>query len=499
MTMKWWYKIFFPVLGIVALASCKKFLEVEPNDRFTGADYWKNAQDARMGVNAAYSIMRTKIAGTTIYNTGDFRAGNWNWFAKVNFAALASNQLWSSQLAAADALNNPRETWGEFYKSIAASNICIDKINKIKDVSLGETERRSLIGEARFIRCFNYYNLVLLYGDVPLQMNPYDISLKPRSRMLNVLDTCIADLMLAEKDLPVAFNDPTDRAVRATKGAAMALMAHMYMWKAGFDKATANDSYQKAADLCRQIIDLGIYRLLPYTKEQFQEIFKGRSEEGIFEISLDANYGNATSRFIPQWVLHQPILASSNSLYGGLGSEITLKREFMDKLYPQGESDGRFTLWFDDPYCTVNPQSAMFLKFSSIPDPTARSFDANQIYFRLAGIILLRAEALAALGNNDAEAISMLNEIRRRANATEYTGGGGKPLQDAIFRERTKELMGEGQRWYDLVRTGRVLDINECENYLTQDVFERRGWTWPIPKDAIKVNPLITQNAYWAQ
>lgn len=483
---------------MVAGMGCKDFLEVKPNDRFTGADYWRNAGDARMGVNAAYSVMRDQYTKCIQYNFGDFRPGNFDFWNKTNFRAIAQNELRSSLVSGTDGSNAPRENWDTWYKSIAAANLAVNRISAMNGEQISDLERAQLIAEARFIRSYNYYCLVQTYGNVPFQFSAYDIDMKPRTDQTFILDSCLVDLQKAADALPVAYNDPTYRAVRATRGAALTLMAHIYMWQAGFNKQRADDLNRKAAEKCKQVMDLNIYKLLPYETELIHNIFKGRSEEGIWEISMDVNYGNITGNFISQWVLHQPILVTNTGLYGGLGSEITIKREYLDILYPPGESDNRFDLWFEDPYNSVNPQSQMYLKYSSISDPVARRFDANMIIFRYAGLLLLRAEALANLGDNDG-ARDLLNEIRRRAQASEVLGLEGQLLKDAIFLERVRELWGEGHRWYDLVRTGRVTDISQCENVLSQDEFDRGAWTWPIPLTAMRKNPMITQTAYWAQ
>ncbi|WP_164714260.1 RagB/SusD family nutrient uptake outer membrane protein [Chitinophaga rhizosphaerae] len=498
--MKKWLKIGC-VAGLIAgagLSACKNFLDVKPNDSFTGADYWRNATDAQMGVNAAYSLLRDQFTRCIQYNYGDFRPGNYDFWNKNNFRAIAQNDLRSPLIGSTDGAQVPREGWDVWYKSIAAANLAVARISAMNSTQISESEKAQLVGEARFVRAYDYYCLVQSYGSVPFQFSPYDIEMKPKTDQVKILDSCILDLRLAADALPVSYNDPTFRAVRATKGAALTLMAHMYMWQAGFDKGRATELNRNAAAVCKEVMDLNIYKLLPYEEELFHTIFKGRSEEGIWEISMDVNYGNVTGNFISQWVLHQPVIASSSTLYGGLGSEITVKREYMDILYPPGESDKRFDLWFEDPYNTVNPQSQMFLKFSSVSDPVARRYDANMIIFRYSGLLLLRAEALANIGQ-DGDARELLNEIRRRAQASEVIGLEGPALKDAIFLERTRELWGEGHRWYDLVRTGRVTDFSQCENALTQDQYERGAWTWPIPISAMRRNPKITQTAFWAQ
>ena len=491
------YKIGLLVCLMAFSVSCKKFLTIKPLDTLSGEEFWRNKDDALKGLNGAYRLLLEKFKTSTLYNTGDFRPGWWSWFNKRNLAALGRNDLLSGDLGAADGTATPKN-WSQFYKAIAAANLCIDRIPGIKDGGFSESERAAMVAEALFIRSFTYFYMVRLYGDVPLQLDAYNTEMKARAPMLAVLDTCLRDLSGSWKKLPLNYEDPTYRAVRATQGAALTLMAHIYMWKAGFDEAHKREYWQQAANLGKEVMDLGVYQLLPYTKEDFHTIFKGRSAEGIFELSLDINYGGQTHSLIAQWTLHEPIIRSSGDLYGGYGSEITPKKEFLDKMYPAGEPDKRFEIWFDDPYNTKNPQSAMYLKFSSISNPQTRDYDANYIIFRYADLLLLRAEALAYLGQ-DGEAIRLLNMIRDRAGAPTYTGGGGQALQDAVFRERTKELWGEGHFWYDLVRTGRVLDKNQCENSLTPEQFERRGWTWPLDPSAISNNPLIVQTEYWAR
>lgn len=491
------YKIGLLICLLAFGVSCKKFLTVKPLDTLSGNEFWQNKDDALKGINGSYRMLLDKFLESTLYNAGDFRAGWWDWWGKRNLAAMGRNDLLGGDLNAADASGAPKN-WTLFYKSIAAANLCIDRIPGIEDAAFSATDRAALVAEAKFIRSFTYFFMVRLYGDVPLQMDPYDTRMKARTPMLAVLDTCLRDLSGSWKDLPLNYEDPTYRAVRATQGGALTLMAHIYMWKAGFDEAHKREYWQQAANLGKQVMDLGVYQLLPYERETFQTIFKGRSEEGIFELSLDINYGSQFHSLIAQWVLHEPIIHSSGDLYGGFGSEITPKRVFLDRIYPSGEPDKRFELWFDDPYSTKNPQSAMYLKFSAVSNPQTRDYDANFVIFRYADLLLLRAEALAYLGENG-EAIRLLNMVRDRAGARSYTGGGGQALQDAVFRERVKELWGEGHFWYDLVRTGRVMDKEQCENVLTPEQFQRRAWTWPIDLNAVRNNPLVIQNEYWAR
>src|SRR5699024_7010118 len=113
------------------------------------------------------------------------------------------------------------------------------------------------------------------------------------------------------------------------------------------------------------------------------------------------------------------------------------------------------------------------------------------------GIFLLGAGALAALGQTTV-AIELLNMVRKRAGANMYIASQGD-LKEFIFRERQRELIGEGVEWFDLVRTGKVTDPNETKDYLTPEEFKAGAWTWPISPEARVNNPNIHLNSYWNQ
>ena len=122
--------------------------------------------------------------------------------------------------------------------------------------------------------------------------------------------------------------------------------------------------------------------------------------------------------------------------------------------------------------------------------------DDNQIVFRYADAILLRAEALAELGR-DAQAREIVNVVRERAQADLAVTEVGDELKDFIWWERTRELMGEGHFFYDLVRTRKVVNSKYTMAPINVDAFNRGAWTWPIHPDALNNNPYMTLNTYW--
>jgi hypothetical protein len=122
--------------------------------------------------------------------------------------------------------------------------------------------------------------------------------------------------------------------------------------------------------------------------------------------------------------------------------------------------------------------------------------DNSIIIFRYSDAILLQAEALAEL-NRDGEAINAVNLVRDRAKANPYNGDGGSDLKNFIYLERCRELIGEAHRYFDLIRTKRILNAEWTMAPMNIDQYNRRAWTWPLYEGARAYNPHIVLNEYW--
>lgn len=296
------------------------------------------------------------------------------------------------------------------------------------------------------------------------------------------------------KNLPWTYDDPSVVAVKAMRGSAIALMMHMNMWVAGFTEEDPTPYYQTTADLGKEIMDEngGAYELLPLTRTK--EIFKGRTKEGLFEIVQNLNFGETFHLSAPfsDYVLRYPNKVTTRSY-------LYYDTKFMEKLYPRGEADQRKTVWFDE-YIYATDGMMQMLKFVNVFMEEGEDFnpDDNHIVFRYVDPILMRAEALAELGR-DEEAREVVNVVRSRAEAVPAVNEAGEELKDFIWWERTRELMGEGHWFYDLVRTKKVINSDYTSAPMNVVAFNSKGWTWPIHPDALNNNPFMTLNTFWTQ
>ena len=492
------------------LNSCKKFLDVKPIDKLTGNNFYKSKEDVEAAINNLslkfyYKLNETHFVGTV----GEFRSGevlhekdaSQRQDARAFIEVLGKNDLngllytnqpWTRD----DGANYHFERitdWRAYYEIIQSASILIDRLKEgVPDVS--NVDRDRYIGEATFARCYAYFIMVRLFGDVVYYTDAYHSSPLPRESMVSVITKCIADMESRKDLMPWSYGDPAFKGVKASRGSAIALLMNMNMWNAGFDRANAAQYYKKTADLGDELMKSNAYRLLPI--DQWATVIKGRSDESLFEIFRTVNYGESNNGMAPiaDLFIHYPY---KRPFFLWELSMAYYKAAYMMKLYPDGIADKRKDTWYKNIF--ANSGQFMLLKYaqnSFINFEESTNPDNTFLIFRYAESILMRAEALAELGQND-EAIKMVNIVRARAEAAPYTGNGGQDLKDFIFMERSRELMGEGHHYFDLVRTRRILNPVWTYNTLTLDQFNRGGWTWPIAGGAINNNPFMVLNMYW--
>lgn len=495
--MKRLYPVTLLILMLISAVSCKKFLNVEAADRTGSNSFWKTREDVEAAVINCYGFIFEKFNdfnSPVIPAVGDMRCGGIGGAVGAGqlgegFLTISRNDLSNTASLGVPARYNliHIDDWAPYFQSIANCNITLAEIQKMD--ALTETEKKRYIAEVKFVRAFTYFYICRLYGDVPYYTQPYDKTPRPRTSFITIFNELIAELDAVKDDLPWVPANASDIGVRAGRASVYTLIAHMNMWAAGFDRGNQSRYWQDAAQKCVAVKNSGEFELLPL--EESKRLFKGKTRESIFEFELNRNYGNL-SRYVNlgQWMTHSPIVNY------GANSDLFFTAPLMERIYPPNLPDKRRDIWFYLPY--INNQTFMFLKQINVADPTGDwIFEDNLMIFRYADVLLLGAEALANSGNN-AEAISMLNMVRARAGANLYNSG-TENLSDAIFWERQKELIGEGHRWYDFVRTGRVTDPNQALTYLTQDQFDRGAWTWPIDPKARVNNPEIVLNLYWVK
>lgn len=495
---------------VSTVISCKKFLTVEPIDRLTGNNFYLSKADVEANIARIYSQFFEKIneswvmAGVGEARSGEIFPAVTSGSNRLIISDLGRNNLWN-------VVNLSREgglysgyamykvtLWDTYYKVIQSCNILISKLEE-GIPGLDDSDKNRYIAEASFMRNFTYFWMVRLYGDVVYYTAPYFAEELPREDMVSVITKCITDLESVKDLMPWTFGDPALRGARASKGSIIALLMHMKMWNANFDRANAGKYYESVAALGNELRKSNVHRLYPLNPESWAMVTKGRTEESLFEFFRSINYSDQNNAYAPLWdhFLRWPYKFPRFNAQFSIAYYSSI---FMNRIYPlNGSGDKRKELWYEDMY--ADDGSFVLKKFAANVFASGNE-DSNPdntfMIFRYADAILLEAEALAELGPaREAEAVSVLNLVRNRAEAAIYSGAGGQELKNFIFEERCRELIGEGVRYFDLIRTRRILSSQWTMNPMTIDQYNRRAWTWPLDPSAKNYNPKIVLNEYW--
>lgn len=450
--------------------SCKdSFLELAPVSNPSAENFYKTRSDFETATNAAYNTLYTVYhpQGAVSY-AGELMSDNVTIF---NISGNQADKWQFRDYTLAPANTMVYQFWQDFYRSIYNLNIILDKI---QNAELDAAYKAQTQGEMLFLRSLYYYNMVQLWGDVPLVTRPvsaaeaYDILRTPATEIYTQITK---DLIEAKSKLPVA----STIAGRATKGAAQTLLGKVYL--------TIGDKANGVKEL-KEVYDSKQYDLLPSYTSLWDPKTKN-TKESIFEIqflggSATAPYSNYYLEFFP----------NSNAL-GFYGAGMNQVVDDIWNEYEKGDSrrEASIDTGFTD--AKGNFTKARFPK--KWQDKTAplinQNIAANNNFMvlRYADVLLLLSEA-----TGDA---TYLNQVRKRAGLPLY-GEAGYPAKYntvalAVEHERRVELAFEFHRWFDLKRTNRVIDVLTAKGKpVTQNKL-----VFPIPNIVRDQNSRITQNA----
>lgn len=476
------------IIGIIALVSmlmvsCKKdFIEVLPESALTVDAVYKTDKDFQDAVVGVYSGFRAPYS--RFWQFSDLRADDVGhfWQGRVDLVRLDNFVM---------DVNDPLliNSWMDYYKIIYSANMVLSNIEKA-DVSLIKNKDLYL-GEAKFLRALAYFDLVRIFGDVPLLTTPitieesYRISREKADIIYNQL--IIPDLLEAESKLPQSY--PAADVGRATQGAAKALLGKVYVTRKDFIKAEVK---------LQEVTTMG-YALLP----NFNDLFNYTNEhhsEYIFDIEyIEGGIGlgsNFTSEFMVEFqTAGGPVVAALQKIYGiqviNSGSAGSPTADLI-AAFEMGDLRREITVAQG-----VTDQNGNYLPLAptGIPSFTKKYMTsliiqndsrANWKVIRYADVLLMLAETLNENGKTG-ESLLYLNQVRERAGVEGYSDLTQAEAREKIYLERRLELYLEGHRWFDLVRTDRALQVMQpygMQPHMT---------VFPIPQSQIEVvnNPAI--------
>jgi len=499
-------------LVLSPFTSCKKLLDQDPINSPYGSVFWTNQRDAEQGIAGNYALLRKALTSNTAYdqNMSHFAYGSLPAFEFTDYNQYDLGFL----VRGGDGFNNADflgsylegyHDWTPYYKVITQANLVLHHLPLIPDAKFTDQPtktRNRLLGEAYFLRAFTYFYMARIWGDLPQVMtydaDPGHSTNLPRINEKIILDSCVKDLKSAISLLPMAYTNGSERAVRANKGAAFGLLAHVYMWKNFLNKGSVASDLTNAIAMVDSVVASGQYQLLP--AENYPKIFHGKSNEGVFEINMQVGNGEQqVEKGFYYSTLKEPFIQTKT------GKPDAPNLELIGNLYGDNTPDVRLQYFFstldaDKPYnsviCKFAGPNRENIYYKNPATFTGAAVDANIIVMRYADLLLLRAEAYADQGNMGA-ALADINTVRARAHADLLTPDDIDDIKWEVMRERSRELYAEGQRWFDLVRTGLLTNADVAGGSFPQSRFDAGGWKWPVGRVLFLNNNVITQNPFW--
>lgn len=481
-------------------ASCNKLLDVTPKGVITSDTFWENEGQAVAAIAGMYANLSVSNPN---FNVGQTSANNLSnvyltpqeaylYWGEIRGEILATNptkmppgQITKENVDAyLTAPSDPTTRYAAFYKIINQANLAIAKIPDVTklDPNFTQLEAQQLVGEAYFIRAFCYFWLARTFKEVPLILDSYtrddqafDI---PKSTSSQIFTQIIKDLTLANTQLPEWYTSTLYPRIRATKYTAQTVLADVYLWQAATstDAGAANTMYDNVIANCESVINSGHYFLLPGA--QFTAIFNspGNTAESIFEQFTNNTLNNQSSS-MNLWF-------QNNQLW-----IVSLATDQLFQSVPVSD----YRSYSTTTNSGYNITTRLVQKY--------QNNNAHWVFYRLAEVYFMEAEALAHRYPNDLaklqQACDLVNNVRQRAYYPipapwpVATAASASDMDKILLDERAKEFIGEGKRWFELMRFA-SRDNFAHKEYLTDRILNSIGGT-----DQLKISPRISNPDSW--
>ncbi|KLT66524.1 RagB/SusD family nutrient uptake outer membrane protein [Pedobacter sp. BMA] len=457
----------------VVITSCKKsFVELTPKGIIPVSTFYNTEVDIKSALTGAYSSLRPIY--NEQYGFGEIPSDNTQTYGESEVLYGEQDKLtWTSRST------NLQNAWTRFYATIAYANIVLDHVNT---PTMTAANRNSYIGQAKFLRALMYFNLVRMFGGVPLVLNEITSESQAYSYNRVTAEAVYAqiekDLTEAAAVLPASYTG-TDIG-RATSIAANALLGKVYMFEKKFTQAEPI--------LAGVVATAGT--LLPY--DQVFGLGKDNNRDIIFSVQyLGGGFGEGNTfarNFVPQ--------PSGTTITAVTGNSNNIGTPDLYNSFESGDNRLNTAIGVFSSGTLVYYYAKKFI-YQSVGANSEG--DNDWPVLRYADIVLLYAEVLNE-NNKTTEALTQLNLVRTRSNLAPKSGLSQADARTTIYHERRIELCFEGERWFDLIRWGIMVPTMTAHKTNYPPINGQIGnivstlALYPIPNREIQLNNKLTQN-----
>ncbi len=445
---------------LIVTPGCNGWLDIKPESEIVLDDFWQNESQVNQVLAACYRSITEVGVMSRMLVWGELRSDN------VTYGRNMPTDMYK-MLNVDISSDNGYCRWGDFYTVINNCNSFLHYAPGVVELDANFTESKlhAMEAEVLTLRALMYFYLVRTFEKVPWVDEPsiddaqdYNI---PQSSEDIILDQLVIDLQTALKYSRNNYETNVYTKGRITTDAVRALLADIYLWM---------EEYSKCIEICDQILN-GTDSELELGENVISRVFyQGNSKESIFELQFDddlmfnwivRDYFGAYGNEAGQWSFPGVLVTGKFSPFNynaGNGKESSEDLREKDFLRQEPGGDRYYVFKYAGAQRQENATTEVSTYYY-------RNATANWIVYRLSEIYLMKAEALIQLEANTTEAVDLINTVYMRSNIEEDEQGllaenytSKLKLDELLMRERQRELMFEGKRWFDLMRLSRRVD-----------------------------------------
>lgn len=520
------------LLLFVPLFSCNDWLTVEPEDSVTFVNYFKSESEVEAMYNNVLSSMKSICMGTQPYFYISADVDNME-YTYDGFRTLDPMTYLDDESMVLDI------EWGGFYNVIYVANVIIENEYRFENISKERAE--FWLGQAHFAKALTYFRIAQIWGDAPISKGSESIEPEGKKPVMEVLNEALKEAKLAltlptHDELIDANGSQITSKQYASFGTVNTLLANIYAWLGGLTHE--REYWEEAERYASEVIDrkAGVYDLESMDGLIANVFGKNRnSVETIYcvdndPLDVDRKWWDSFRSEMPgQLLMTYPYTTTDEAAITALAEDFFDERtkisvETVKSIYPEENDARRREFWYQlgelsypvyewsdeamdmvevgrelTPYAHISKWRDVIIQENeeASQERPVIATDGDWVIWRLADLILLRAECRVNL--DMATAVDDLNAVRYRAGLADYSGPTDKEsLRQEVFNERRRELFGEGQFYFDIVRNGYWKDVlpGNFKKLTDQDV--KNGALYaPVGSGAFTKNTLMTQNTYW--
>lgn len=447
-------KIYLILLLTLEIVACEDRLDLPPVSSASQEDFYQTESDFELAINSSYASLRSVYSDIVLFS--DIRSDNTRPVISGSVSDRRDFDLFSI------ANSNPEilAFWTDSYQSINRSNAILDRID---EAAIDESIQKRIKGEALFIRGLTYFNLVRVFGNIPLVLNelsPEEATEFAQKQSAEVYELILSDLAEAALLLPNTYT--SDKVGKATRIAAYSLLGKINLTLGRYEETI--ESLNKVVDLEGRGVDL-----LPSFAQVF-DISNEYNDEIIFAVRWSEVRGNGNS--------------FSSRFTNTVAADNTATEDLL-LAFENGDIRKDLTI------STSLSNENLIIKFG------VNEGESDWPVLRYADVLLMLSEAYNEAGYSPSgTAFNLLNRVRSRANLSPLTPASLPDQQSfriAVEQERRAELVSEGHRWFDLIRTKRYISVMNKKGFGVQGHHK----LFPIPnQEILKINnsDILRQN-----